>query len=124
MITGVQDVHVNVSNMARSISFYRDTLALRLQFEGAERSVLDAHGMRFVLVYNGGVPVPPVGHRDGNPLCGSVVTFRVSDIFSMVDHLRSQGVKFLTDIDALESGSIATFSDPDGNLLKLMQPQR
>lgn len=123
MIRGLQDVYVNVENMDRAVSFYYDLLGLKLVEQGDHWSAFElGDGVRLGLHWTGGKPVPQVPSDSHGPLGGAVVTLEVGDIFSAVDHLTENGVKFLGEIESAGWGSLVAFEDPDGNVLKLMQP--
>ena len=49
-------------------------------------------------------------------------TLRVDDIRATVARLQAAVVKFLGPIDDASWGRTVPFEDPDGNVLKLMQP--
>jgi len=121
MIRGIRDVQINVSKMERSISFYQDVLMLRLIEEGTHFSAFDVGGMRLGLQWNGGKEVPRIPHDEHGPQAGVVVTFRVSDIFTAVDHYQEMGVRFIGEIASHPWGTGVCFEDPDGNVFKLMQ---
>jgi len=101
MIVGVQDVYVYVADMERAIRFYRDLLGL--------------HG-------TGGKPVPAIPRDAGGAKAGATLTLRSTKLNEDVYRLRSVGVRFLGDITRADWGAVAAFEDPDGNVLKLMQP--
>lgn len=122
MISGLQDVSIHVASMERAISFYQDVLGLRLVEEGDHFSAFDLGGIRFGLEWTGGAEVPPLPHDDGGPKAGVVLSLRVRDLFSVVDHLTDEGVRFLGEIESHNWGSVIAFADPDGNVLKLTQP--
>jgi catechol 2,3-dioxygenase-like lactoylglutathione lyase family enzyme len=121
MIRGIRDVQINVSRMQRSISFFRDVLMLRQTEEGTHFSAFDVGGMRLGLHWTGGKAVPRVPRDAHGPEAGAIITFRVSDIFTAVDHYREQGVRFIGEIDSHPWGTGVCFEDPDGNVFKLMQ---
>lgn len=122
MILGVQDIYFSVQDMRRALAFYRDILGLRVREENEHWSVLDVGGVRVGLHATGGTPVPPIPKDAGGAKAGGTLTLRVSDIRAEVKRLRTVGVKFLGEIADESWGSIAAFEDPDGNVLKLMQP--
>ncbi|MCG3153123.1 MAG: hypothetical protein GEEBNDBF_02433 [bacterium] len=122
MITGVQDIYLNVSDMARATAFYRDLLGLTPLEATDWWSAFDCGGVRLGLHYTGGDPVPPIPHDAHGPHCGAVLTLRTEDIATTVATLSAAGVTFLGPLAHEPWGSLATLQDPDGNLLKLMQP--
>jgi predicted enzyme related to lactoylglutathione lyase len=115
MVHGTAVVWLPVSDMQRSLAFYRDTLGLaevRVEGEWAE---LDANGLHLGL--NGTEPV-----HEGET-GGGVVAFQPEgDLDDAVEGLRGQGVDFADGISDHPWGRIAPFSDPDGNDLQLYEP--
>jgi catechol 2,3-dioxygenase-like lactoylglutathione lyase family enzyme len=123
MILGVQDIYYYVQDMGRALRFYRDTLSLRVTEEDEHWSALDVGGVRVGLHgTDEGRPVPPVPKDAGGTQAGGTLTLRVADIRAEVARLRAAGVKFLGEIYNADWGSTVAFEDPDGNVLKLMQP--
>jgi len=122
VITGVNDVYYNVEDMGRAIAFYRDVLGLRVIDQNEYWTSLDVGGVRIGLHWTEGGKIPYVARDDHGPHAGACLTLRVSDIRSTVNHLRARGVRFLGDVADAPWGSLATFEDSEGNVLKLMQP--
>lgn len=123
MITGVQDVYVYVQDMKRSLGFYRGMLGLTVTFEDDHWSALDVGGVRVGLhATDAGAPIPPVPRDPAGAKAGATLTLRTSDLRGEVKRLKAAGVKFLGEITDAEWGSVVAFEDPDGNVLKLMQP--
>jgi len=123
MILGVQDIYYYVQDMVRALRFYRDTLSLRVTSESDHWTALDVGGVKVGLhETDGGRPVPPVPRDAGGAKAGGTLTLRVADIRAEVARLRAAGVKFLGEIYDADWGSSVAFEDPDGNVLKLMQP--
>ncbi len=123
MIDGVQDVYYNVRDMPRALRFYRDVLGLRVIEETDHWSALDVGGVRVGLHATDGEPVPIVPRDAGGAKAGATLTLRVDDIRAEVARLTAAGVRFLYEIHDAEWGSVIAFEDPDGNVLKLMQPR-
>ncbi len=124
MITGVRDVYYNVQDMARAVAFYRDVLGVRV-VEGDEWwTSLDVGGVRVGLHGTGGDPVPRVARDAHGAHAGATLTLAVADIRAAAEGLRAAGAKLLGEIEDAPWGSLVAFEDPDGNVLKLMQPPR
>lgn len=115
MITGLYEVTVNVSDLPRAMAFYGGLLNLRRTSESPDGCVFDLGGMRLHL--RAGARA-----RAADPRSGVVLTLRVRDVFSVVEHLRDEGVTFLGGIVHADGGNGATFADPDGNVFRLSQP--
>ena len=122
MLSGVQDYYYNVKDMGRALAFYRDVLGLTVIEVTDHWTSLDLNGIRLGLHWSGGDDVPRVARAPHGPLAGGCVTFRVRDIRSAVERLDAHGVNILGPVSSQPWGSVVSFEDPDGNVLKLMQP--
>ena len=114
-------VHISVSDMNRSVAFYRDVLGLRHVETGPFACVFDAGGTMLRVT-----PVPGLAAR---PF--TVAGWQVPDIDAAVRALAGQGVEF-TRYDGMAQDDlgiwatpggdrIAWFTDPDGNTLSLTE---
>jgi predicted enzyme related to lactoylglutathione lyase len=122
MIDGVQDVYYNVQDMDRALRFYGEVLGIEVVDRSEYWSSLNLAGARIGLHGNGGQPVPEVPRDPHGAHAGATLTLRVADIDAAVAHLEAAGVEFLGEIARSPWGSTVAFLDPDGNVLKLMQP--
>ncbi|MFT4624738.1 MAG: putative enzyme related to lactoylglutathione lyase [Myxococcota bacterium] len=124
MITGVQDVYLNVSSMERALAFYEGILGLRVMERSDWWSALDVGGIRVGLHGTGAEAVPPIPRDDHGPFAGAVLTLRTDDIDADVAHLTAAGVHLLGPVSRHPWGALVPLEDPDGNVIKLMQPPR
>lgn len=122
MITGVQDVYVNVADMDRAVAFYGGTLGLRVVDTSPYWTTLDVGGVRVGLHGTGGAAVPRVPRDAHGAHAGAVLTLRTADLDAAVAQLADAGVELLGPVSRNPWGALAVFADPDGNVLKLMQP--
>lgn len=116
-ITGLRQIALTVSDVARSTEFYRDALALPFLFAaGPNLAFLDIGGVRLML------STPEGGLMPGK---GSMHYFKVADIHAAHAAMLGRGVHFaeaphmiakMPDHDLW----LAAFEDPDGNPLALM----
>ncbi len=114
-ITGVATVWLPVTNMQRAIDFYSDTLDLKATTQKPEWAELEADGLKIGL--NAHEEETPGGEG------GAVVAFQPSgSIEDAVEELKDKGVEFSDGISDHPWGRIATFKDPDGNVLQLYTP--
>lgn len=114
MIIGVQDVYYEVVDMKRALAFYRDVLGLRVTDEDEDWSSLEVGGLRVGL-----------DTTEGRPTSGrAILTLKSNDIQADVRRLRAKGVKFFGEIGDYDWGSVVSFEDSEGNVLKLMQTPR
>ncbi|KAA5834290.1 VOC family protein [Saccharopolyspora hirsuta] len=120
-ISRLQFVSVPVSDQAKSRDFYLDVLGFELVVD-----VAGPHG-RFLMVAPPGSPSGvvlvdfPVG---GLELSGPVhLQFHTDDVDADVAELRAAGVQ-AGDVQEMPWGRATSFTDPDGNVLSLLQPSR
>ena len=113
-------IGICVSDLARSATFYRDTLGLPFLFAAPPRlAFFNCGGVRLML----STPEPGFDHP------GSVLYFAVDDIRQMHETLMSRGVAFRTaphKIATLADREVwlADFEDTEGNTLALMSEPR
>ena len=119
MITGVQDVYYNVQDMERAVAFYRDVLGLRVMDEDPHFTGLETGGVRIGLHWTGGTAVPTIPQDAHGPHTGATLTFRVADASLARQTLMEKGVNVLS-YSENPWGNMVMFTDPDGNVLKLM----
>jgi lactoylglutathione lyase len=116
MFSKVDYVMVNVSDMGRSVAFYRDTLGLRLKFESPGWSEFDTGGTTLAL--HGARPAadsqaPP----KAGPVAGTCsIGFSVTDLNRTYAELRERGARFvMPPTDQPNEGiRLAVCVDPDG----------
>jgi predicted enzyme related to lactoylglutathione lyase len=116
-ITGLRQVALTVSDVARSVEFYRDAVGLKFLFSaGPNLAFLDIGGVRLML----GAPEP--GFKPGS---SSVLYFKVADIDAAYAAMSARGVSFphaphflapMPDHDLW----LCEFRDADGNPMALM----
>ncbi len=148
MITSIIHVGVTVSDLDRSIAFYRDTLGLafrgELLMEGeATDKLFGRPNSRARVAYLNGsdhLEVPPVEliqftdrqieRRSSDLFATSIseICFVTDDIQREYDRLRALGVEFLSEpqdfdftADGFGKSKAVYFKDPDGIILELMQ---
>lgn len=116
-ILGVNGVIVWTDDLPRMTVFYRDVLGLRPR-SMRERLTNFAWGdFRLTLAVHDGVSGPS---RDPERI---MVNLAVADIHTAYRRLASAGVVFTRPPERESFGGwVATFHDPDGNTLQLLQP--
>src|ERR1044072_4686222 len=113
MIKGVAAVWLPVTDMARAVSFYGETLGLDVTEHDRDWREIDANGVKIGL--NQGES--PAG--DG----GALIAFQPDgDLDAEVERLQSAGVEFSDGISDPPWGRIVPFKAPDGNDLQLYTP--
>ena len=71
----------------------------------------------FVLVIEGRVDVATTNAEPGR----MIHNFHVDDIDGVAAHLDTLGVEWVVEVEQRETAKFATFLDPDGNYLQLIQ---
>jgi catechol 2,3-dioxygenase-like lactoylglutathione lyase family enzyme len=103
-----------VSDLQRAVTFYRDVLGLKLiRQDSATWAEFDAGGHRFALHSVG----------DGQPVSGGGATavFAVGDLDRARSELSVKGVTFTHEGDVEGYARFASFLDPDGNTIQLIE---
>lgn len=121
MPTGIQDIGqiaLSVSDLARAIAFYRDTLGLLFLFETAGMAFLQCGSIRLML---------SASHSEGS--CSSILYYRTGDIQATAELLRGRGITFEQEprMIAKMPGHelwMAFFRDSENNLCALMSEVR
>ncbi|MCJ1714592.1 VOC family protein [Curtobacterium sp. VKM Ac-2922] len=115
MATGVAAVWVPVTDMARAVAFYRDTLGLEVTSQDDDWSEIDANGLRIGL----NARESASASSDG----GAVVSFQPDgSIEDEVATLKQRGADIQGEISEHPWGKIVPFKDSEGNDLQLYAP--
>lgn len=117
----IESVLLNVTDIARSVEFYRRHLDAVVLESDDDSAVLDLVTARLLLTR---VDAPAASTWVGDDLQRGFrhVGFKVSDLDARVDALHDAGVPFhLEPINAEGDVRITFFYDPDGTLLELVE---
>ena len=115
--SSIGQVHISVTDIERSVAFYRDTLGLPFLFQvpGQPMAFFDCGGTRLYLA------VPERGFHSQ-----PILYFRVDSVAVAHEALTANGVEFrdtphVVHRDDAHELWLAFFTDPDGCLLALME---
>jgi catechol 2,3-dioxygenase-like lactoylglutathione lyase family enzyme len=103
-----------VSDLTRAVEFYRDVLGLRLlRLDAGNWAEFDAGGRRFALhaAIEGQTVTPG----------GATAVFSVQDLDRAKAELSSRGVRFGHEGDVEGYARFASFTDPDGNPVQVIE---
>lgn len=103
-----------VSNMDRSVAFYRDVVGMTVTSQSPEWTELEAGGVRIGLH-----STTSKLHVKPNESYG--IGFYVEDIHRIYDSLKAKNVHFIRSPRREEFGFLAVFSDPDGYHIQLCE---
>jgi catechol 2,3-dioxygenase-like lactoylglutathione lyase family enzyme len=115
----IGQIALTVTDIGRSVTFYRDSLGMRFLFQVPSLAFIDCGGIRLMLSL-------PEKTAEGS---NSVIYYRVSDIQQAFQTLTSRGVVFEGEPHLIAKMPdhelwMAFFRDPDRNLLALMSEVR
>ena len=116
-LSRIGQIFVNVKDLERAISFYRETLGMNFLFQAPpSMAFFDCEGIRLML----GVPDrPDLDHP------ASIIYYKVADIQATHETLKSRGVKFILEPHLVAKMPdydlwLADFYDSEDNVLALM----
>jgi catechol 2,3-dioxygenase-like lactoylglutathione lyase family enzyme len=101
---------VLVSDLERSVEFYRDKLGLRLITRTSEWAEFEA-GETHLALQVGGDPQAPRSNSAAGKL---TISFEVDDVVEAHERLAARGVPFTQQPAEQDFGFLAVLSDPDG----------
>ena len=107
---------VIVSDMARSVEFYRDKLGIPLKFQSPEWTEF-ATGATTLALHGGGVPASQPPTQDPSKTAGACsIGFNVDDVDKTYEELKAKGIRFVMPPTQREGEGIrlAVAIDPDG----------
>src|SRR3989441_407723 len=114
---------VTVSDMTRSIKFYRDALGLPLKFESKDWSEFIT-GTTTIALHGGGKLAPATMNKQGELLAGTcTLGFSVEDLNHTYNELKARGANFVMAPTKREGERIhlAVCADPDGLPISIAQ---
>jgi len=123
MITGFSVAYHYVKNFKKAKQWYIDKLGLKPDFGSDEMGWQEfcAGDSKTTVSINSTGP-PQAGKTA--PRKGATIVFACDDIKQTVAELKKKGVKFKGDIMDAGPVLIATFSDPDGNVMQVVQTKQ
>jgi catechol 2,3-dioxygenase-like lactoylglutathione lyase family enzyme len=121
-IKGVSHFTIAVSDLERSVRFYRDVVGLQFvaSYDPPGIAFLDAGGDGILLVRQ---EAPIHRHISAEVLAHHAFRIDANNYARALDHLRANGVEVLyeeTRENGLFNGTSAYFRDPDGTVLEYL----
>ncbi len=116
MIKGLRVSSIWSEDLNNLLPFYRDTLGMKVGMEAP----------RFVILGSPNEPAVALGthsevHGKAKDAARHIVGFETDDIQGDCARLKAAGVEFVEEPNKMDSGWIATFKDPEGNLVQFLQ---
>jgi len=115
MFKQVDYTMITVSDMDRSVAFYRDQLGIPLKFQSPEWTEFDT-GATTLALHGGGVPRQATAGGGENVAGTCSIGFNVEDVDRTFEELKAKGVRFVMPPTQREGEGIklAVCIDPDG----------
>ena len=133
MIKTIDHIGILTNDLQQSVKFYTDVLG----FSISSKIEMDDMGFSAIFVEKNGSKIELMGYRGAIPKRsegteiklggGSIpindhITFAVDDIGATVTKLKEKGIEFYLEPIQVEGGmKIASFKDPDGVLIELVE---
>lgn len=114
---------VFVSDMKRSVEFYRDVLGLPLKFELPEWSEFATEGTTLALHSKRAEPTQHAG-SDHTPAGSCHPGFVVDSIDSFHQNMLAKGVRCIEPPKMQDFGRLAVYADPDGLPISVWEAAR
>ena len=118
MLNKIEGITLLVSDIKRSIEFYRDILGLRVNKESENKiefSRKDSTNTKLILELDN-------SKSNQNNQNSVIITFSVSDLNTLYNNLTEKKVNFHKKLSDDESGKNTIILDPDGYLISLTEP--
>ncbi len=118
MLNKIEGITLLVSDLKRSIEFYRDILGLRVNKESENKiefSRKESPNTKLILELDN-------SKSNQNNKNSVIITFSVSDLNTIYNNLTEKKVNFHKKLSDDESGKNTIILDPDGYLISLTEP--
>ena len=114
---------VFVSDMKRSVTFYRDVLGMPLKYETPHWTEFSNDGS--ILALHPGDAINPMPASEGTAPAGSChLGFVVEDLDAFHKHMQANKVACLHPPKKEEFGRLALYADPDGLPFSVAEPPK
>jgi lactoylglutathione lyase len=118
MLNKIEGITLLVSDIKRSVEFYRDILNLRVNKESEDKiefSKKDSINTKLI------IELDKTGSSQNNK-SSVIITFSVIDLNTIYDNLIQRKVNFHKKLSDDETGKNTIIQDPDGYLISLTEP--
>ena len=118
MLNKIEGITLLVSDIKRSIEFYRDILGLRVNKESENKiefSRKESPNTKLILELDN-------SKSNQNNKNSVIITFSVSDLNTIYNNLTQKNVNFHKKLSDDASGKNTIILDPDGYLISLTEP--
>jgi predicted enzyme related to lactoylglutathione lyase len=123
MITGVQDFYYNAKDLDRAVVFYSEALGMKKVYGQEHWVTMQIGSLSFGLHWSEGEDIPSTSRDSHGQFCGGTLTLKSDNIVEDREKIKRHGGKILGETEQ-PWGHMLVFEDLDGNVLKLMKPNR
>jgi glyoxylase I family protein len=124
MITGIEHAAIASPDPEKLARWYLETLDFQINYFSEKSKttfVKAANGAMIEIIKSNDRPRPQIDMRDAGL---RHLALSVSDFESACEKLKTKGVAFLTEPEVKGGNSVVFFTDPDGNILHLLQREK
>lgn len=118
MLNKIEGITLSVSDIKRSVEFYRDILNLRVNKESEDKIEFSKKGSTTTKLI---IELDKTGSTQNNK-SSVIITFSVLDLNTIYDNLTQRKVDFHKKLSEDETGKNTIIRDPDGYLISLTEP--
>ena len=118
MLNKIEGITLSVSDIKRSMEFYRDILNLRVNKESEDKIEFSKKGSTNTKLI---IELDKTGATQNNK-SSVIITFSVLDLNTIYDNLTQRKVDFHKKLSEDETGKNTIIRDPDGYLISLTEP--
>jgi len=118
MLNKIEGITLLVSDIKRSLEFYRDVLNLRVNKESEDKIEFSKKGSTNTKLI---IELDKTGSTPNNK-SSVIITFSVIDLNTLYDNLTQRKVDFHKELSDDETGKNTIIRDPDGYLISLTEP--
>jgi predicted enzyme related to lactoylglutathione lyase len=115
VIQKIAYIWYQTTDMDRTVEFYQQVLGLKLLFKREDWSEFDIDGQRLAFCKVDALLENKDSFRPG-------ISFLAQPIEQAIATLSQKGVPFSGELEIYPYGKLASFRDPDGNVLGLYEP--
>ena len=123
-VSGLWGVRYQVTDVGRSIAFYKERLGFNLDHEKRPAfAQVSTNGLKLILSGPGasGSRTMPDGQQQ-EPGGWNRVVLQVKDLPAQIEAMKKDGVRFRNEMEVGPGGKQIQIEDPDGNPIELFEP--
>jgi glyoxylase I family protein len=124
MVTGIEHAAIASPDPEKLARWYVETLDFQINYFSEKSKttfVKAANGAMIEIVKSNDKPRPGIDMRDAGL---RHLALTVSDFHAVCERLKAKGVNFLTEPEVKGGNSVVFFTDPDGNILHLLEREK